>query len=71
MIRYDPTHRAVCDDPNPYYAQLRDEAPVFKHPKYAPWFLSRFEDITRALLDLKSHTVTEGTTSMQRPPGHT
>lgn len=65
MITWDPTDRDVCADPHPHYRQLRDEAPVFRHPKYAPWFLSRFDDVTKVLLDLEAHTVTEGTTSMQ------
>jgi cytochrome P450 len=65
VISYDPTSKVVCDDPFPHYAQLRAEAPVFKHPEFSPWFLSRFADITRALLDLRSHTVTEGTTPME------
>lgn len=64
MIEYDPCSEALYDDPFPFYKQLRDEAPVFKHPDYLPWFLSRFDDITKAILDLKSFTVTEGTTSM-------
>jgi cytochrome P450 len=65
VITYDPTSPEVCKNPHPHYAQLRAEAPIFKHPDYQPWFLSRFADITRALLDLKSHTVTEGTTTWQ------
>ncbi|MEZ4216508.1 MAG: cytochrome P450 [Myxococcota bacterium] len=65
MIEYDPCSEAVFDDPYPFYAQLRAEAPIFRHPRYRPWFLSRFDDVLAALLDVKSFTVTEGTTSME------
>ena len=64
MIEYDPCSEALFDDPHPFYKQLREEAPIFRHPDYLPWFLSRFDDITKSLLNLKSFTVTEGTTSM-------
>lgn len=65
MIDYDPCSPDVCDDPYPYYARLRAEAPIFRHPGYRPWFLSRFDDVLAALLDPKSFTVSEGTTSME------
>ena len=45
MIEYDPFSDAVMRDPWPYYAELRERAPVFYFEKYDTWFLSRFEDI--------------------------
>jgi len=64
MIAYDPCSEALYDDPFPFYRQLRDEAPIYKHPRYRPWFLSRFDDVMRALLDVKGFSVAEGTTSL-------
>ena len=63
-IEYDPCSEATYDDPYPFYEQLRREAPIFRHPDYRPWFLSRFDDIVKAAVDTKSFTVTEGTTSL-------
>lgn len=65
MIEYDPCSLQVSDDPWEVLKQLRDEAPIYKHPKYVPFFLSRYADVMKALLDLKSWTVTQGTTPMQ------
>ena len=45
MIEYDPFSDTVMRDPWPYYAELRERAPVFYFEKYDTWFLSRFEDI--------------------------
>jgi cytochrome P450 len=47
-IDYDPTSHEVMQNPWPYYAQLRAEAPVFYHEGYDTWFLSRFEDVWEA-----------------------
>ena len=47
-IDYDPTSHEVMQDPWPFYAQLRAEAPVFYHEGYDTWFLSRFEDVWEA-----------------------
>jgi cytochrome P450 len=47
-IEYDPTSHEVMQNPWPYYAQLRAEAPVFYHEGYDTWFLSRFEDVWEA-----------------------
>lgn len=45
MPDYDPFSHEVMQDPWPFYAQLRADAPVFYLEKYDAWFLSRFEDI--------------------------
>ena len=45
MPGYDPFSHEVMQDPWPFYAQLRADAPVFYLEKYDAWFLSRFEDI--------------------------
>ena len=47
-IEYDPTSHEVMQNPWPYYAQLRAEAPVFYHEGYDTWFLSCFEDVWEA-----------------------
>jgi cytochrome P450 len=48
VIDYDPFSDAVMRDPWPFYAELRQNAPVFYLEKYDTWFLSRFEDIWNA-----------------------
>ncbi len=49
MIDYDPFSDRIFDDPLPVYKQLRDEAPLHYLEEFDCWFLSRFEDIWRAL----------------------
>jgi cytochrome P450 len=51
MIEYDPFSDAVMRDPWPFYAELRQDAPVFYVEKYDTWFLSRFEDIRRSTIE--------------------
>jgi cytochrome P450 len=38
----------IIDDPYPYYARLREEAPVIRDPS-GVWFVSRYEDVLEVL----------------------
>lgn len=46
---YDPFSPAVMNDPLPFYKVLRRDHPVYYHPKYDGYFLSRFDDIIELL----------------------
>lgn len=65
MIDYHPFSERVIDDPFPVYRQLRDEAPLHYVEEFDCFFLSRFEDIWRALEAQEGRfTNTRGTTSI-------
>jgi cytochrome P450 len=44
-VDYDPFSPAVRDDPYPYYARLRDEAPVYFAEASSVWCVTRYEDV--------------------------
>jgi cytochrome P450 len=48
---YDPMAPAIQQDPFPYYALLRREAPVYRHPKTGMFFVSRLDSVRRILGD--------------------
>ena len=48
---YDPMKREVQQDPFPYYAALRKEAPVFKHPATGIYFISRLDTVNQVFAD--------------------
>jgi len=47
MKPYEPFSEAVREDPYPYYAALRDEAPVCWAESAQAWCGSRYDDGTR------------------------
>ncbi|MFJ3230735.1 cytochrome P450, cyclodipeptide synthase-associated [Streptomyces sp. NPDC086787] len=47
---------AFADDPYPYFAWLREEAPVHYEPAIDSYFLSRFQDVKRVLTDHEAFT---------------
>ncbi len=49
--RYNPFHPDYCLNPYPTYAQLREEAPIYRHPLTGIWILSRHADVQYALTD--------------------
>jgi cytochrome P450 len=42
---YEPFSEAVREDPYPYYAALRDEAPVYWAKEAQAWCVSRYDDV--------------------------
>ncbi|HET9199569.1 MAG TPA: cytochrome P450 [Dehalococcoidia bacterium] len=54
VMEYDPFAADVKEDPYPYYAWLRREAPVYHNEARDIWALSRYRDISAAL---RNHTV--------------
>ncbi|HEY1973193.1 MAG TPA: hypothetical protein VGH89_34945 [Pseudonocardia sp.] len=51
---YDPWNCAVNDNPFPYYAALRREAPVHHVVNRGMWVISRHDDVQRALADTEA-----------------
>lgn len=51
QVRYSPYDFDVHEDPYPYYARLRDRAPVFHNETDDFWALSRHADVRAALRD--------------------
>jgi cytochrome P450 len=48
---FDPLDPDYLEDPYPYFARFRYEAPVFYAPKIDFWVVSRYEDIMRIVKD--------------------
>src|SRR5262250_2096102 len=44
-ISYEPFSEAVREDPYPYYAALRDRAPVYWAEEARAWCVSRYDDV--------------------------
>jgi cytochrome P450 len=42
---------AIAQNPFPFFAGLRQNAPAFKPPEGPLWFISRYDDVTRILRD--------------------
>ncbi|MFE7798031.1 cytochrome P450 [Nocardia sp. NPDC057440] len=51
QLQYSPYDFDVHSDPYPYYARLRDQAPVFRNDTDDFWALSRHADVLAALRD--------------------
>jgi cytochrome P450 len=49
MEPYEPFSEAVREDPYPYYAALRDEAPVYWAEEAQAWCVSRYDDVLSIL----------------------
>src|SRR5215210_1536917 len=48
---FDPLSEDYLEDPYPYYARFRREAPIFFAPKIDMWVVSRYEDILAIVKD--------------------
>lgn len=51
--RFNPFLPSHFADPYPQYRRLREGAPVYRHPLFGAWVLSRHEDITEVLKDAR------------------
>ena len=85
-LYYDPYDVDINADPYPTYARLRDEAPIYHNERYDFWFLSRHEDVQKALVNWRVFTSThsdildimkaniklpKGVVMFEDPPVHT
>lgn len=58
---FDPFAPGFTDDPYPHYAEMREHAPVHRHP-FGFWLLTRYEDVSwllRAGLSVEDRNVAE------------
>jgi cytochrome P450 len=51
MVAYNPYAYEVHEDPYPFYARLRAEAPVYRNAEIGFWALSRYDDVLAAFKD--------------------
>jgi cytochrome P450 len=61
-MEFDPFSADFFDDPYTTYRWLRDQAPVYHHPRYGFWALSRFADVCAAHQDWRTFSSTHGVT---------
>jgi cytochrome P450 len=74
-VYYDPFDFDIDDDPYPIWKRLRDEAPLYYNEKYKFYALSRYEDVSRDLMNFDVYRSGRGTTmdiimsGIDLPPG--
>lgn len=70
-LYYDQYSYDIDDHPYPIWKRLRDEAPVWRNPKYNYWVLSRYEDVLKASMDHVNFSSAHGTVLeiMSEEPG--
>lgn len=69
---FDPRNPAVRANPYPFYAMLRENAPIFYWDEWEMWFLSTYEDCQTLLRDSRVGNFPPGTSMLfQNPPDHT
>ena len=74
-IYYDPFDFDIDDDPYRVWKRLRDEAPLYHNDKYNFYALSRYEDVSRDLMNFDTYRSGRGTTidiimsGIELPPG--
>lgn len=59
-LRYSPFDVAVQNDPYPYYARLRAEAPAYRNDEDDLWALSRHTDVEASLRDADTFSSVNG-----------
>jgi cytochrome P450 len=85
-VVYDPFDDAVAMDPWGIYRRMRDQAPSYYNEELDFWAVTRFDDVSRVLLDKETFisskgtslsiiqegvTLPPGTVLMEDPPTHT
>ena len=55
-IIFDPMSRAFTEDPQSFYAAMRERAPVYYWPEGRAWVLTRYDDIDAMLRDARFST---------------
>lgn len=74
-VYYDPFDFDIDDDPYPIWKRLRDEAPLYRNDKYNFFALSRYDDVSRELMNFDTFRSGRGTTmdiimsGIELPPG--
>ena len=74
-IRYDPYDVDLLGDPYPMFRRLREESPLYYNEQYDFYALSRFQDVSRALVDTGTFSSARGMilevikANIEIPPG--
>ena len=74
-IYYDPYDFEIDAEPHRVWRRMRDEAPLYRNDTYEFWALSRYEDVSRALVDCATYSSARGTllefikADLEVPPG--
>lgn len=74
-LYYDPFDYAIDDNPYPVWRRMREEAPLYFNEKYGFYALSRYDDVSRGLMDWETYRSGRGTTldilssGIEVPPG--
>lgn len=59
-VYFDPYDVTINANPYPFFARLRDEAPLYYNEQYDFYALSRFTDVNRALVDHETFSSARG-----------
>jgi len=60
MVTYNPYAYETHENPYPFYAQLREQAPAYWNEEIGFWALSRHADVSAAFADHKRYSNAEG-----------
>ena len=64
---YDPLDSIVRENPYPYYAELRREAPAYKVPSLGVWAVSRYADVVAILRSPERFSSAAMASAVRRP----
>lgn len=59
-LEFNPYSHKVHDDPYPWYARLREEAPVYYNEEHGFWLLTKWDDCQAAFKDFKTFSSING-----------
>src|SRR5882762_1608325 len=74
-LYYDPYDFEIDSDPYPVWKRLRDEQPLYYNEKHDFYALSRFADVEKGLLDVRTYSSAKGSVlelikaDIEMPPG--
>ena len=74
-LYYDPYDFEIDSDPYPVWRRLRDEQPLYYNEQHDFYALSRFADVERGLLDVRTYSSAKGSilelikADIEMPPG--
>jgi len=66
-LQFDPWAPDVLEDPYPYFAQLRAEAPVVHIEAHDLWMITRYDDLLSAVRDTATFSSDQGNSYERRP----
>ena len=59
-VYYDPYDVEINADPYPMFRRLRDEVPLYYNEQHDFFAVSRYDDVTRALVDHETFSSARG-----------